>query len=52
MMSALPKFVSDTVLRLSLEQTPVAYLLIGKDGLLNDTGGELGAFWLDRLVLG
>ncbi len=52
MINILPKFVTDTVLKFTLEYTPVAYLLIGKDGLLKDLGGELNVFCLNELILG
>ncbi|MDX2505296.1 MAG: HD domain-containing protein [Gammaproteobacteria bacterium] len=37
---------------MTLEYTPVAYLMIGKDGLLKDLGGELSVFRLEQLMLG
>lgn len=52
MANNLPRFVSDRILQLTLDHTPVAYLLIGDDGLLKDLGGELGAFGLEYLSLG
>jgi len=52
MASNLPRFVSDRILQLTLDYTPVAYLLIGDDGRLKDLGGELRVFGLEYLTLG
>jgi putative two-component system response regulator len=52
MNTALPSFVADTVMSLTLHNTPVAYLMINKEGRLADVGGDLNHFGLGHLALG
>ncbi len=52
MNEALPAPVSGALLELLLQQDASAWLQIGKDGILNDMGGELAHFGLRGLVPG
>ncbi len=52
MIHELPPGVATALLTLSLQQDSGAYLQIGRDGRLDDMGGELAAFGLDGLMPG
>ncbi|MCF6209857.1 MAG: HD domain-containing protein [Gammaproteobacteria bacterium] len=52
MIDELPAAVGSALLDLTLQQDASAYLQIGKDGILNDMGGDLEHFDLKGLVPG
>ncbi len=48
----IPDFIFDWMLELLLEMHPVAWLVLGEEGCLQDAGGALADYALEHLVLG